>query len=725
VATLRTADDELRDLARGTPWLEDADTGADTGLRLERWLGSGGMSSVFLATLDPVRRSSQLSPLTPPRVAVKVMKPGMDLELRRMNLSSTDLFKKELVALGRVMERSPPTEYVIGLYGSGRAQIEHPNGIYTLPWLALEVVDGGRDGATLRDRVERQADGIDPVRALRLVRGIFSGLEVLHEVGILHRDIKPDNVFVAGPLDDETPKVADCGIARVQGMSAGTIAALTPAYGGPEQVLSSFNPTVSNPLVGTWTDVHALAAVVWFMLGGEEWCRSTTDRSWHAGVRRSLRTAARLHRGFALDARLMDALDAVLARGTAHRLPAQAEAGAGDPTFARLAHVHFAQSMFAGPHRYATVGEFAGELLPVLERAASAWIARGAREQHPATVFRATVVAASLVSGGQVTAEVHEVRLPSFPGGGDPPGSPIQPGAVVFQPDGSALARFGPRLMYLLGDRAHKVAVPGSFDAIVRDARWITRGPSGGFALLSPTEGVLIRGGVFSPLKFPVRPPRPGGSPGGPVGRVVMALGDGRAFAVITEGVDASDDEPELWSTSDGVHWADPIAVPLGGDVRAMASGPYGLLLVGAKGGKRARALAVGPDGQVTLYVSGMGERPPLTACTCGALRESWGAGRGCVLRFDGSTGQEEITEDHGEPVGMALDLVGVPWLVTERAILRRQESPARWRVHYQRREGDEPLVAIGFTPLGARVLDARGAGALIIPSDIAQWRGG
>src|SRR6185503_2841393 len=118
-----------------------------------------------------------------------------------------------------------------------------------LPWIALELVEDKGPGATLAARIEAaRDDGIDPVRAARLTRGMVEGLSVFHRFGIVHRDLKPDNVFVAGPVDDETPKIADCGIARVDGLPGPTIQAASPQYAAPEQLLSYWDPTASNPL---------------------------------------------------------------------------------------------------------------------------------------------------------------------------------------------------------------------------------------------------------------------------------------------------------------------------------------------------------------------------------------------------------------------------------------------------------------------------------------------
>ena len=63
-------------------------------------------------------------------------------------------------------------------------------------------------------------------------------------------------------------------------------------------------------------------------------------------------------------------------------------------------------------------------------------------------------------------------------------GEGIAPGGAVFQPDGKVLARFGERLVYFVGDKAHKVAVPAEHRRLVGATRWLSRGPGGGFALV-------------------------------------------------------------------------------------------------------------------------------------------------------------------------------------------------------------------------------------------------
>ena len=691
---LRIRDFELRDLAVGTPELVDV-SGRSTGVTLLRWLGSGGMSTVFVAELDRARRSADLSPETPEKLVVKFVKPAMEHQAERLGIDNSSFFVREAVALGRVMERRPPTEFVVGFYGSGRTNVDIGGRLMALPWLAIELVEAGADGVTLTERVERAGEGLDPVRVLRLLHGIFEGVAVLHGERILHRDLKPDNVLVAGPVDDETPKLADCGIARVEGIE-GTVAAMTPAYGGPEQRLSV--PHESNPLVGPWTDVHALSAVVWFMIGGEHWCVGDNDASWHLGRRRSLRMAQRVHPAFHDDGALLDGIEAVLARGAAHRLPAAALEGAG--TYAD----RLLPTMRAGDERFASAGELRAALFPLLERCAAAWQRRSSSENRASTAFRSTEL-------GSQSRPPFLVRESSWWEDAGPELGVSRdtieattPGSAVFQPDGRVLLRFGERLVYIVGKRPLGVAVPREHRDSVSASRWLVRGPGGGYALVGPRHVLLVRGS-FSRMPLPERPG------GGEVGEIQAAIGSGGVFGIVTAETDDGNGGPELWTSSDGSSWAPPVLLPLGGDVQALSHGPYGFLVVGSRRNARGRALFLPFDGNALVHVSGVNDGPPLRHAQCGAGRDAWAAGVGFVLMFQRSAVTRESIDVDDSPVAMGLDLVGVPWLVTRWAALRREVDAGvgRWRAHYRRSEARPPLVAIGFTKEEAIVMDSSG----------------
>jgi len=700
---MRSQDADLRDLARGLPELTDA-SGACTGARLQRLLGVGGMSSVFLADVDQSRRASPLSALCPARIAVKIMKPAMVSDLAQEGLFAGQLAHREATALGRIMDRTPPTEFVVGFYGAGELPVDIRGRRINLPWLALEYVDGGPDGSSLADRIARAPDGCDPVRALRLCRGILEGVLALHEEGIIHRDLKPDNVLIVGPIGDETPKIADCGISRVDGATY-TIAALTREYAGTEQWLS--RPGEKNPLIGPWTDVHALAAVVWFVLGGEHWCRGPWDSGFLVtGERRSLSTAPRLHPGFAADRKALAELDKVLARGASPALPD---------------HLRDAESARAlapreAPSRFASTRSFAAALVPALEAFAASWKARAAREDRATTAFRTT----QGISAPAVTLEplaevvelspldVKEVKLP-----------PLRPGNVAFQPDGRALARFGGRLFYLWGERALPVPVPSSESTLVAATAHVVRGPNTGYALVGPSHIRLVLPGKIIPLILPERV-------GHVIGSIEAAIGDGHTFGIVTSAIEGDEDSlPELWLHA-GEHWAAPISLPFGGRVHSISSGPYGLLVVGANlKGTKGRALFANYDGQTIVYGKAVTDKPALSVGLCSGERLSWAAGEGFVLAFDRGSVTTENVEVADRPVAMGLDPVGLPWLVTVSAVMRRQtvNGGAVWRSYYEKDAGAPPLVGITFTDEGVRVIDAKGGGAKISPRDVSGWR--
>lgn len=706
---LSGVDSELRDLHKGLPEVIEAMSGRPTGLRLVSFVGCGGMSTVFRAELDQTVRSADLSPMTPEHLAIKFLQPSTWRQFQRLNQDPTHIFLREVVALSRIMQRQPPTEFVVGFYGSGYADIDVGGAQMRLPWLALEYVEGGPQGLSLADRVIRaQPGGIDPIRALRLLRGIFSGVAALHEEGIVHRDLKPENVLVSGPIDDETPKLVDCGIARVDGLLA-TVAGMTPSYGAPEQLLSTQGSR--NPLVGAWSDIHALAAVTWFVLAGEDWCRSETDPAWHGGQRRSLRTASSVHSGIVGQPELLAALDRVLSRGAAPRLPDSvwASEAASDYLWSAKKVV---PAMWSGVERYIDVETFGAELFPVLEEIASSWSSRAGKENRAATAFRATQPLGPVQSveiGEQAVIKVIPAPLRESGTGA---------GTAVFQPDGRYLMRFGSRLEYFIDDKPHKVSVPAEFAPDVRAARWLVRGPSGGFAFAGSSSVLLVRAGRFVRLPGPVR------SSGAEVGEIGCVVNDGRAFGVVTLETDDGDGGPELWRCTNGISWEEPIVLPLGGEVSCVAYGPYGFVVVGARK-TRGRALFLGFDNQPVVFTKGVNDRPPLVTAVCSAGRESWAAGEGFVLYLERGDVHEETISMPDVPVAMALDPVGSPWLLSERGVYRRHvgSREAKWRLYHRRDAKDLPFVAIGFTTAGVRVVDAHGGGVHLTPKDSALWR--
>ena len=141
-----------------------------------------------------------------------------------------------------------------------------------VPYMVLEWLEG----ATLERVLEREAAlGTVPrtlSQAIDLLDPIAQALGLAHRRGIVHRDVKPSNMFVIGDgsAAGVTLKLLDFGIAKVVEdareagafKQTGVFTAFTPAYGAPEQFSRAIGTT------GPWTDVFALALVLLELVSG-------------------------------------------------------------------------------------------------------------------------------------------------------------------------------------------------------------------------------------------------------------------------------------------------------------------------------------------------------------------------------------------------------------------------------------------------------------------------
>lgn len=171
------------------------------GFRIVRPLGEGGMASVYLAIQESLDRE----------VALKVMAPHL-----AANKEFTDRFLKEGRITAKLSHPNLVTVFDIGQAGS----------VY---YLAAEYIPGG----TLRDRMNR---GISIAESLDVMRDVAHGLQYAHEMGFVHRDVKPGNVLFRA---NGSAVLADFGIAKAvdQKTMATQIGSSigTPHYMSPEQ----------------------------------------------------------------------------------------------------------------------------------------------------------------------------------------------------------------------------------------------------------------------------------------------------------------------------------------------------------------------------------------------------------------------------------------------------------------------------------------------------------
>ena len=198
--------------------------------RIERELGGGAMSQVFLAEETALGR----------KVVIKVLPPALSVSISR------DRFRREIQVAAQLQH-----SHVVPLLASGASgQFLW----YTMPFVA---------GESLRARLAR--DGPLPIReAVKVWRDVVDALAHAHARNLIHRDIKPANIL----LGDRNALVADFGIARAIEAASGDAdetapgAALgTPGYMAPEQIVGE--ATADHRI-----DLYSSALVMYEMLAG-------------------------------------------------------------------------------------------------------------------------------------------------------------------------------------------------------------------------------------------------------------------------------------------------------------------------------------------------------------------------------------------------------------------------------------------------------------------------
>jgi serine/threonine-protein kinase len=208
--------------------------------RIVRELGRGGMAVVYLARDLKHGRD----------VAVKVVRPEVAAALGR------DRFLREIAIAARLHHPN-----IVALYDSGEA-----DGFlyYVMPF---------EPGLSLRERLARE--GPPPLdEAVLILRDVCEALAHAHQSGVVHRDIKPDNVLLAG----RRALVTDFGVAKALTEASGdgspqTTAGFTlgtPAYMAPEQI----GP---NPHVDHRADIYAVGLLAYELLAGQPPFRGETS----------------------------------------------------------------------------------------------------------------------------------------------------------------------------------------------------------------------------------------------------------------------------------------------------------------------------------------------------------------------------------------------------------------------------------------------------------------
>ena len=191
-------------------------------------LGRGGMATVYLVREDGIDRL----------VALKVL-PEQLVDGEQFSTR----FEQEARLIGSLDHPN-----IIPLYRYGITD--------DVPWMALRYVDGGDFAARLGARPLPVPEG------LAILRGVAAALDYAHRKGVIHRDLKPQNILLTG---DGAVYLADFGVAKMlEGTSGANTAAGevlgSPRYMAPEQA--------QGLRLGPYTDVYALAVICYQWLTG-------------------------------------------------------------------------------------------------------------------------------------------------------------------------------------------------------------------------------------------------------------------------------------------------------------------------------------------------------------------------------------------------------------------------------------------------------------------------
>jgi serine/threonine protein kinase len=213
--------------------------------RIESTLGIGGFGLTYLATDGNLNLQVAIKEYLPGEFALR----SEDQSVKPKSDSTVDTFKW---GLSRFLDESRTL-----------ASFRHPNIVRVMrffeanqtAYMVMEFVAGQplHDWARARRPLTEQA-------VLAVAGPLLDGLEVVHRAKYLHRDIKPNNIFIR---DDLSPVLIDFGSARVTNTNTEMTSIVTPGYAPFEQYYSQGKQ-------GPWSDLYSVGAVLYWMVTGNK-----------------------------------------------------------------------------------------------------------------------------------------------------------------------------------------------------------------------------------------------------------------------------------------------------------------------------------------------------------------------------------------------------------------------------------------------------------------------
>jgi serine/threonine protein kinase len=213
--------------------------------RIESTLGIGGFGLTYLATDANLNLQVAIKEYLPGEFALRCE----DQSVKPKSDSTVDTFKW---GLSRFLDESRTL-----------ASFRHPNIVRVMrffeanqtAYMVMEFVAGKplHEWTGARRPLTEQA-------ILSIADPLLEGLEVIHRAKYLHRDIKPNNIFIR---EDSSPVLIDFGSARLTGTNTDITSIVTPGYAPFEQYHSQGNQ-------GPWSDIYSFGAVLYWMVTGNK-----------------------------------------------------------------------------------------------------------------------------------------------------------------------------------------------------------------------------------------------------------------------------------------------------------------------------------------------------------------------------------------------------------------------------------------------------------------------
>lgn len=213
--------------------------------RIDKVLGGGGFGITYLAQDVNLQLPVAIKEYFPANVAVRA-------EDRTVRVRSPESAERFDWGLERFVDEA-----------RALASFRHPNIVRVLRYFkengTAYIVMDYESGDPLKHWVVRQ-QGLDQTALLQLVYPLLDGLEAVHKLNFLHRDIKPDNIYIRA---DGSPVLLDFGAARRVSADHDMTNIVSPGFAPFEQYHSKGNQ-------GPWTDLYSLGAVLYWMTTGRK-----------------------------------------------------------------------------------------------------------------------------------------------------------------------------------------------------------------------------------------------------------------------------------------------------------------------------------------------------------------------------------------------------------------------------------------------------------------------